>query len=159
MTRTLTRTTLILLAAGGSALMLLGAFGFQYLGGMAPCPLCLWQRWPHAAAVGIGVLALALRGRTLPVLGAAAALTTAGIGMYHTGVERGWWQGPTSCTTGSVAGLDPADLLNQILAAPIVRCDEVAWELFTLSMASWNAVASVGLAAIWLAAALAPARR
>ena len=57
---TLSRTLLILLAAGGSAAILAGAFAFQYIGGLAPCQLCLWQRWPHAAAIGIGVLALLL---------------------------------------------------------------------------------------------------
>jgi len=146
------RSFLILCAAGGSALMLLGAFGFQYLGDMAPCKLCLWQRWPHAAAVVIGALALWLPGRALPLLGAAAALTTGGIGIYHTGVERGWWQGPTTCTSGPTSGLTPEQLMEQIMAAPLVRCDEVPWEVFTLSMASWNAIASVGLAVLWLAA-------
>ncbi|MFT7596816.1 MAG: disulfide bond formation protein DsbB [Paracoccaceae bacterium] len=147
------RSFLILCAAGASAAVLLAAFGFQYLGGMAPCKLCLWQRWPHAAAVVIGVLALWLPGRTLPLLGALAALTSGGIGVYHTGVERGWWQGPTTCTSGPVGGLTPEQLMEQIMAAPLVRCDEVPWELFTLSMASWNAIASVCMAILWLAAA------
>lgn len=147
------RKTLILLASGGSLALLLGAFAFQYLGGLAPCHLCLLQRWPHAAAVAIGVAALALRGPVLPLFGAAAAAVTAGIGVYHTGVERLWWQGPDTCTSGPVAGVNPEDLLNQILAAPVVRCDEVAWQMFGLSMASWNAVLSLVLVAIWIAAA------
>lgn len=152
------RNLLILLAAGGSAALLLGAFGFQYLGGLAPCKLCLWQRWPHAAAVAIGVLALWLPGRALPLAGALAALTTAGIGAWHTGVERGWWAGPDSCTSGPVGGLTPEQLMEKILAAPLVRCDDVPWELFGLSMASWNALASAGLALLWLAAAGAERR-
>lgn len=156
---TANRTTLILMAAGGSLVLLLGAFGFQYLGGLAPCKMCLWQRWPHAAAVLAGVLALALPGRILPLIGAAAAATTAGIGLYHTGVERGWWEGPTTCTSGPIGGIAPEDLLNQILAAPIVHCDEVAWSMLGLSMASWNAILSLGLVAIWLWAAAVPARR
>ncbi len=147
------RNLLILLAAGGSAALLLGAFGFQYLGGLAPCKLCLWQRWPHAAAVAIGALALWLPGRALPLAGALAALTTAGIGAWHTGVERGWWAGPDSCTAGPIGGLTPEQLMEQILTAPLVRCDDVPWELFGLSMASWNALASAGLALLWLAAA------
>ncbi len=146
------RSLYILIAAGGSLALLLGAFGFQYLGDMAPCKLCLWQRWPHAAAVVIGLLALWLPGRILPLLGAVAALTTAGIGAYHTGVERGWWEGPNSCTSGPIGGLSADDLMAQIMAAPLVRCDEVPWEMFTLSMASWNAIASLGLALIWLMA-------
>ena len=83
----MTRTSLVLLAAGGSFLLLAGAFLFQALG-WAPCAMCLWQRWPHAAAVLIGALALALPGRLLPLLGALAAATTAGIAVFHSGVER-----------------------------------------------------------------------
>lgn len=148
------RTGLIGLAMAGSLAMLAGAFAFQYIGGLAPCPLCLLQRWPHAAAVAIGLLALALPGRILPLAGAAAALTSAGIGIYHTGVERLWWAGPSSCSAGSIAGLDVKDLLDpSIVVAPVVRCDEVAWQMLGLSMASWNVVLSLGLALIWLMAA------
>ena len=148
------RTALIILAMAGSLAMLAGAFAFQYIGGLAPCHLCLLQRWPHAAALAIGLLALAIPGRLLPLAGAAAALTTAGIGIYHTGVERLWWAGPTSCSAGSIAGLDVKDLLDpSIVVAPVVRCDEVAWQMLGLSMASWNVVLSLGLALIWLLAA------
>jgi disulfide bond formation protein DsbB len=148
------RSGLIILAMAGSLAMLAGAFAFQYIGGLAPCHLCLLQRWPHAAAVGLGLLALAIPGRLLPLAGAAAALTTAGIGIYHTGVERLWWAGPTSCSAGSIAGLDVKDLLDpSIVVAPVVRCDEVAWQMLGLSMASWNVVLSLGLALIWLMAA------
>ena len=148
------RSGLIILAMAGSLAVLAGAFAFQYIGGLAPCHLCLLQRWPHAAAVAIGLLALAVPGRLLPLAGAAAALTTAAIGMYHTGVERLWWAGPTSCSAGSIAGVDVKDLLNPtIVVAPVVRCDEVAWQMLGLSMASWNVAVSLGLALIWLLAA------
>ena len=148
------RTRLIILALAGSLALLAGAFAFQYIGGLAPCHLCLLQRWPHAAAVAIGLLALAVPGRLLPLAGAAAALTTAAIGLYHTGVERLWWAGPTSCSAGSIAGLDVKDLLDPtIVVAPVVRCDEVAWQMLGLSMASWNVVVSLGLMQIWLLAA------
>ena len=149
----MTRTRLILLAAGGSAALLLGALAFQYLGGLPPCKLCYWQRYPHVAAVVIGALALAIQGRLLPLLGGLAALGTAGVGVYHTRVERGWWEGPSSCTSGSVTGLSTDDLMDQIMSAPLVRCDDIAWEMFGLSMASWNAIIAIGLALIWLAAA------
>lgn len=149
----MTRNTLILLAAGGSLAMLLCAFGFQYLGGLAPCEMCLWQRWPHAAAVLIGLIALAVPGRALPLLGAVAALTTAGIGILHSGVERGWWQGPTTCSSGPIGDLTPQQLMDQIMAAPLVHCDEVAWQMFGLSMASWNTVISLVFVALWLRAA------
>jgi disulfide bond formation protein DsbB len=151
------RNALILTAAAGSLALLLGALVFQYLGGMAPCKLCLWQRWPHAAAVAIGLPALWLPGRILPLAGALAALATGGIGAFHSGVERGWWDGPASCTSGPVAGLSTDALMAQIMAAPLVRCDAIPWEMFTLSMASWNVLASLVFALIWLMAARAPA--
>lgn len=149
----MTRTQYILIAAGGSLALLLGAFAFQYIGGMPPCKLCIWQRYPHAVAVLIGAAALWIPGRTLPLLGVLAALTTAGVGLYHTGVERSWWEGPTTCTSGPIGGISAEDLMAQIMSAPLVRCDEVPWEMFTLSMASWNAIASFGLVLVWLAAA------
>jgi disulfide bond formation protein DsbB len=153
----MTRKSLILLAAAGSAALLLGAFGFQFIGGLAPCKLCLWQRWPHAAAVLIGAVGLAMPRAWVALLGAAAAATTAALGLYHTGVERAWWEGPTTCTSGDITGLTPEQLMEQILAAPLVRCDEVPWEMLGLSMASWNAILSLALVAIWLLAARARA--
>lgn len=148
----MTRNQLILIAAGGSLALLLGAFGFQYLGDMPPCKLCIWQRWPHGVAVGAGILALLMRGRLFPLVGMLGAAATSGIGFYHSGVERKFWQGPTSCTSSGTDGVSAADLLEQIMAAPLVRCDEVPWEMFTLSMATWNALASLVLVFVWLAA-------
>lgn len=138
------------LALLGSAGLLLGALAFQYIGGMAPCPLCIWQRWPHVVALaGAGVLVMP--GVLFPVIGAGGAAVSGGIGVYHTGVERGWWPGPASCSAGGdLSGLSAEELLAQIIAAPVVRCDEVPWEMLGLSMASWNAVASFGIAALWL---------
>lgn len=152
-----TRAFTLLLAAGGSAAVLAAAFGFQYLGGLAPCQLCLWQRWPHAAAIGIGLLAmLVARGplaRVLPLLGMLAALTAAGLGVFHVGVEQKWWEGLASCSAGSISGISTADLLNpDIDVGAVVRCDEIAWQMFGLSMAGWNVVLSVALALLWLAA-------
>lgn len=146
------RNTLILLAAGGSALLLAGAFIFQFLGYL-PCAMCLWQRWPHAAAILIGLVALAVPGWTLPVLGALAAAATSGIGVYHTGVENGWWPGPVSCTGGGGGALS-GDLLSTE-GPRLIMCDQVSWELFTLSMASWNALFSAALVIVWIAAARA----
>ncbi len=148
------RTKLIMIAAGGSALLLLGAFAFQHIGGLAPCKMCLWQRWPHAAAVLIGAAALAMRGPALPVMGALAALTTAIIGGFHAGVEQGWWEGPASCTGGNgLGGMSGADLLSMGGPTGIVMCDEIAWQMLGLSMASWNMLASLALALLWVMAA------
>ena len=153
----MTRNSLILLAAGGSAALLAGAFAFQHLGGLAPCELCLWQRWPHGAAVLIGAAALVFGLGLLAWAGAAAALSTAAIGLYHTGVERKWWEGPAACSGGDVGSLSADQLFDQIMAAPLVRCDEVPWEMLGLSMASWNAVVALALAFLWIAAARARA--
>ncbi len=147
----MTRNRLILLAASGSAALLLAALAFQYIGGMAPCPLCIWQRWPHLAAILAAPLALLAPGAIGPLAGSAAAATSGGIGIYHTGVERSWWEGPQACAAGGDIGrLSTQELMEQIMAAPVVRCDEVPWEMLGLSMASWNAAASFALAGLWL---------
>lgn len=140
------------LAAGVSVLLLGGAYVFEALG-YAPCTMCYWQRWPHMAAIAIGALALLVPLRVLGWLGALAALTTAGIGIYHTGVERGWWEGPSSCTGGgSLEGLSGGDLLS--LDGPkLIMCDQVSWELLSLSMASWNAIFSFVAVWLWIVAA------
>lgn len=143
----------VLLASLGSAVLLLGAFAFQHLGGLPPCKLCLWQRWPHAAAVIIGAAVLFSGRLQLAWLGALAALSTAGIGIYHFGVEQGWWEGPTSCTAGPVGDINTDDLMNQIMNAPLIRCDDIAWQFAGLSMAGWNALLALVLAALWIMAA------
>lgn len=149
----MTRNMLVLLAGAGSFALLAGAYLFQALG-YPPCAMCLWQRWPHMAAIVIAALALRFGGPALPVLGAAAAGTTGGLGVYHTGVERGWWAGPSSCSGGGgMQGMTGADLLA-IEGPRVVMCDQVSWEFLALSMASWNAVASFGLMAIWISAVM-----
>ncbi len=150
----MTRIRMALIAGAGSALLLGGAFVFQALG-YAPCKMCIWQRWPHALAIVLGVAALFMPAVWLMWIGALAMAITAGIGFYHTGVERGWFEGPTSCTSGDISNLSSEELMQQILSAPLVRCDEVAWSLAGLSMASWNMILSLVLMAIWVAAARA----
>jgi disulfide bond formation protein DsbB len=148
---TLTRQHLIAYAALGSALLLGGAFFFQALG-YAPCKLCLWQRYPHAVAIALGAVAFFIPLPALIVLGALAALATAGVGLYHVGVEQSWWEGPTSCSGGGLGSVDANALFDQIMAAPLIRCDDIAWQLAGLSMAGWNMVISLVLAGIWVAA-------
>lgn len=155
--------TLALVAGLGSAALLAGAFLFQWAG-YAPCRMCIWQRWPHVAAAGLAVLLIG-NWRFLPApvragtaaLGALAALGAAGLGVFHMGVERGWWPGPASCAGAGtdLTGLAGGDLLDFSAAPALVRCDEVAWSLGGLSMAGWNALLSLGLAALWLMAARA----
>ena len=151
------RRAWMLVAAAGSAAVLLGALAFQSIGGLAPCPLCIWQRWPHAVAAVAGVLGasvLARLARPLATLGGLAMLTGAGIGVYHTGIQRGWWPGPATCSApGNVGDLSTDELMGRIMSAPLVRCDEVAWQMLGLSIPSWNALASLALAVVWFAVA------
>ena len=153
----------ILLAGLCSLALLAGALAFQYLGGLAPCPMCIWQRWPHVAAALIAFAATTLLWRLrrpLAVAGAATMGTSAGLGAYHAGVEQGWWQGPAGCSGVDPSGLTPDELLTRLAGTPLVRCDEIAWEFLGVSMAGWNAIISLLLALLWLFAALprAPTR-
>ncbi|MGB0629688.1 MAG: disulfide bond formation protein B [Alphaproteobacteria bacterium] len=141
-------------AMAASAVALAAALASQYLGGLAPCKLCLWQRIPHGAVIVIGVGALLwFRGPRerlfLTWLSAIAFAVGAGIALYHTGVEQHWIAGPSSCSGDS--GLNSAqsvdELRRMLLAAPVVRCDEIPWSLFGLSIAAWNTLASIVLAA------------
>lgn len=147
----MTRNLMTSIAAGGSAALLGGAYMFQLLG-YPPCAMCLWQRWPHAAAILIGLLALRIPGRLMPGLGAMAAATTGSIGFYHMGVERDWWEGPSSCTGGGLLdGLDGAGLLA-VEGPRVIMCDQVSWEFLTLSMPTWNGIFSFGLVIVWAVA-------
>jgi disulfide bond formation protein DsbB len=147
----------ILLAGLGSLVLVLGALGFQFLGDLAPCPMCIWQRWPHVAASAIAIVALTLLWRLrrpISALGFVAMGISAGLGAFHVGVEQKWWSGPGTCSGLNPSGLSSGDLLNQIVTAELVPCDEIAWEFLGISMAGWNALISVGLALLWLFAAL-----
>lgn len=152
----MTRRSLILLAGLGSAAMLLAAFGFQHIGGLAPCVMCLWQRWPHAAAIAIASLGVMVPAGLVAVLGGLSMLANAGIALFHTGVERDWWEGPQTCAASAaqdLGAMSASDLLATDTGPRIVLCDEVAWELAGLSMASWNGIVCLLLAVIWFAAA------
>lgn len=134
-----------------SATLLVGAFLFEHVGGMAPCSLCIWQRWAHVAVIVASMIGLVmLPARTALLLPAAAALASFGIAGYHAGVEWQLWAGPTGCTANLNAGLGAADLVDQLLATPVVRCDDVPWSLFGLSMAGWNALFSLDISAVAL---------
>jgi disulfide bond formation protein DsbB len=153
MTALLPRAPLLVLAA---SLAILGAaLASQYLGGLAPCELCLWQRWAYVATIGLGLAALLAGGRLragLIGLAALAFLAGAGIAGFHVGVEQHWWAGLPGCSAGTGAQTLEA-LRAQVLAAPVVRCDEVAFSFLGLSMAGWNVVASLVLAVFSAAAA------
>jgi disulfide bond formation protein DsbB len=142
-------TALILV---GSTALLGGALAFQYLGNLAPCEMCLWQRWPHVAAVGLALLAWALRfDRRLLAVAALSLLAGAGIGAYHAGVEWHLWAGPPACTAAPLRG-SIANITAMLLATPLIRCDAAAWTLFGVSMAGYNTLLStaIGGASLWL---------
>ena len=145
----MSRNRAVLLAGLGSLGLLIGALLFQYVGDMAPCKLCYWQRYPHVGAIIIAGIILITGIGVFAVLGLLSALITAGIGGFHAGVERGWWEGPQSCTSTSIDNLSTEELLAQIMSAPMVRCDEIPWQMFGLSMAGWNMVVSICLAILW----------
>ena len=145
-----TWTALLTLA---SAAMLISAWTFQYFG-YPPCKMCYWQRYPHMAAVAIGAVALATGQRLFAWAGALAMFVTSGIGIYHSGVERKLWEGPTSCTSSGTGGLSSDQLFDQIMSAPLVRCDEIPWELFGLTMANLNALFSLAFALLWMRVAM-----
>ena len=137
------------------AALLAGALGSQYIGGLNPCEMCHWQRWGHYAALAFGALSLALRGqpdrgRSFVWLAALGILVSGMIGVYHAGVEAKIFEGFTQCT--ATPGGGGGDLLKDIMAAPLVRCDQVQFEFLGLSMAAWNAIISIGsaLVILWL---------
>jgi disulfide bond formation protein DsbB len=141
--------------------LLAGAVGSEKLGGLVPCEMCHWQRWPHYFAVGVAALSFAVRGqpagRLLVALAAAAIAVSGLIGVYHAGVELGIFEGMTACTS-SAAGASTEELLKSILATPLVRCDQVQFSFLGVSMAGWNAILSLGGAAL-IATLLLKARR
>ena len=131
-----------------------GALGSQYLGGLHPCEMCYWQRWPHASAIILAALAFTApasssRSRMLTLLAAFAIGISGMIGVYHASVEAKVFEGFTQCTALG-KGLTTADLLRQISSAPLVRCDEVQFRFLGISMAGWNAILSLGGATLIL---------
>jgi len=129
------------LAFGIPALLLAGAYISQYGFGLFPCEMCWWQRYPHFAAIGLALLSTFAPPRNFWLALAAAAILISGfIGAFHAGVEYGWWQGITSCST-PIAG-SGGDPLEAIMNAPLVRCDVAPWTLLGVSLAGWNALIS-----------------
>lgn len=142
---------------------LCGAWVFQYVVGLVPCHLCLVQRMPYYAGIPLSLAlavlvwrgalpAWAVRGGLLVLLG--ILLWSAGLGVYHSGVEWKLWAGPADCTGGGVARIS-GDLVAQLSRTRVVMCDEAAWRFLGLSLAGYNVLVSAGLAA-FVAAALCP---
>lgn len=143
------------LAVAALALFTLGmAFVAQYGFGLAPCELCLWQRWPYAAAIvfALGALTMPKLRPALLALAGFSILLSGGIAVFHVGVEQKWWQGLAGCTGAPTPNSIEA-LRAQLMAAPVVRCDEAAFRFLGLSIAGWNVLWSLALGAFALLAA------
>ena len=147
---------LVVAVVGAAAI--LGAWLFEYVMKLAPCPLCLEQRIAYYVAIPLALIVLAATYARVPrwllmaALGvvAAAMLWNAGLGIYHAGIEWKWWPGPQDCSA-PIANLGSAgNLLRQLEDINIVRCDEAAWRFLGLSLAGWNVLISLGLAAVAL---------
>ena len=143
-------------------LLLGGAYASQHIGGLHPCDMCWWQRYPHMAAIPLALLAYAMKGRPcVSALFAGLAGLAIGIsgliGLFHAGVEYGWWEGLTTCSTTPTGG-SAADMLDQIMATPLIRCDVAPWDLFGISLAGYNGLLS-GAAALAILALLLKARK
>jgi len=136
-----------------SLVLLLAAYGFQYIGKMEPCEMCYWQRYAYYVAIPFLAMAVLLAADTaqniLPRffigLATLAFMTGSGIAAYHVGVEHGWWAGPESCTGGGLVADTAEAFLEALKGTNIVRCDEIPWSLFGISMAGYNFLASVVL--------------
>jgi disulfide bond formation protein DsbB len=133
-----------------------GAHAFEYWGGLQPCTLCLHQRWPWWIAGALAIVAIIVIGnRRLHAAALSLAILTvwagAGIAIYHVGVEQRWWEGPTACS-GAATPATLEELRAMVLAAPVIRCDDIAWSLFGISMAGYNALLSLatGGGILWL---------
>lgn len=133
---------------------LAGAWFFQLAIGLKPCPLCLEQRYAYYIAIPLAAAVAAASGhvsrRTIAIgfaMIALAMLANAGLALYHAGVEWGFWPGPTDCS-GSVIDLNSGSLLDRIGKVKVVRCDEVQWKFLGLSLAGYNVLISLVIAAI-----------
>lgn len=155
----LSRARLVAILAPVS--LLGGALVSQYVFGLFPCEMCMWQRWPHLAAIAFALLAIFLRGRPsisvlFAALAAIAIFVSGAIGFFHAGVEYHWWQGITACSVPATGG-NPEDILNAIMNAPLTRCDVAPWSLFGISLAGYNAILST-IAAVAIFVLLGKAR-
>ena len=147
--------------AGAGAATILGAWFFQYALGIKPCPLCLEQRYAYYFAVPLAVMVLLGDhvGASRKVLFAALVaialgmLYNAGLGVYHSGIEWKWWAGPQECSGALDDLAAPGGLLERLQSISVVRCDEAAWRFLGLSLAGYNALISLALAAIAAGAA------
>jgi disulfide bond formation protein DsbB len=137
-----------------SALAVGGALAIEHFGGIAPCPLCLDQRIAYYAAVPLALFAFMLLPGNVPLCRALLALlavgflANAGLGVYHSGIEWGWWPGPETCSGAGTIATTPGALLESLKNPRVVRCDAAALRILGLSLAGYSALTSAFLAAL-----------
>ncbi len=161
----ITPQRIIIILGTGSCFMIMMAAYFQYVLGLAPCTMCYWQRAPHWVVIVLAIISILpspplkilplkqiVKPRLFLGVMMAVLIIGAGIAAWHAGVELKILPGPTACSSGGIFDGDPSDVLDRVLSAPVVRCDEPTWSLFGISMAGWNGLISIAMAA---AAALA----
>jgi len=144
------RRQLIALIGVVSLALIAGAWFFELVLHLRPCKLCLEQRMPHYAAIGLALAGLVLarspRLQWLVLLGLALLMAwSTGLGVYHAGVEWGWFMGPNDCGGAASAASGMRDFMKQLQTTRIVACSEAAWRFLGLSLAGWNALVSAGL--------------
>ena len=149
------RTCLLLTLASGA--ILLAALGLQYLGALPPCRLCIWQRWPYVALIALGLIGWRRRPRAMLGLATLVLFGGAGLAAYHVGIEQGWWALPAGCVAGGSA--QTVEDLRRLLAEAPPACDQVGFSFLGLTLAGWNLLASLLLAAFTFATALGAGRR
>lgn len=140
--------TFFLLQGLAALLALGGALVLQYGWNLPPCQYCVWQRYPYFAVLAVTAVAVWKPARGWGFLNILLFLVTAGLAAYHAGVEQGWWTGASSCTAVGGTATTPAELLQQLNAAPLTRCDDVVWSFLGLSLAGWNVIYAVGAAVL-----------
>jgi len=141
-----------------SAVVLGVTLASQYWGGLAPCELCLVERWPWGVAIVIAFVATMVGIRQalpwLALLVSAVFAVSSGLAFYHVGIEQHWFAGPSACTASGTAADTLEALKAQILHQQQVRCDEPAWSLWGISLAGWNLIASLVMLGCSIAAFL-----
>jgi disulfide bond formation protein DsbB len=160
----LTPRRLIALVGLACLALIAGAWFFEIVVGLRPCKLCLEQRLPHYAAIGLAaaglVLARSPRLQWLVLLGLAGLMAwSTGLGVYHAGVEWGWFAGPNDCGGAAApAAAGVQDFMKQLQTTRVVSCTEAAWRFLGLSLAGWNVLASLALFAAAVTGVLGRAR-
>jgi disulfide bond formation protein DsbB len=152
-----------MLVCAGAVATIAAVFVFQYGLGYQPCQLCYYQRLPYYVGIPLALIAAGLprtqaRARAIALgLLVLVFLVSAGLAIHHAGVEWRWWAGPAGCSAAADQSGSINDFMKQLNSVRVVSCTDAAWRFLGLSMAGWNVVVSLILAAVALVGARRPA--